>query len=167
MALTLRFEDALLFATQLHAKQWRKGTSIPYVAHLLAVTSLVLENGGEEDQAIAALLHDAIEDCKVTKPLIAEMFGDDVASLVGEVIVHGDDQRFAADQALEAQNTSVRPDACPGRPRLKHHDPPDQRAEQPGEEQRERDGGYGRFPSRVNCRRYCRPRRSPRPWRRA
>ena len=62
MALTSRFEDALLFATQLHAKQWRKGTSIPYVAHLLAVTSLVLENGGGEDEAIAALLHDAIED---------------------------------------------------------------------------------------------------------
>ncbi len=62
MALTSRFEDALLFATQLHAKQWRKGTSIPYVAHLLAVTSIVLEHGGDEDEAIAALLHDAIED---------------------------------------------------------------------------------------------------------
>ncbi len=60
MALTSRFEEALTFATQLHAKQLRKGTTIPYVAHLLAVTALVLENGGDEDEAIAALLHDAM-----------------------------------------------------------------------------------------------------------
>src|SRR6266581_256420 len=52
MALTSRFEEALTFATQLHAKQLRKGTTIPYVAHLLAVTALVLENGGDEDEAI-------------------------------------------------------------------------------------------------------------------
>ena len=62
MAFTHRFEDALVLAHQLHAKQTRKGTSIPYVGHLLAVTSLVIENGGTEDEAIAALLHDAIED---------------------------------------------------------------------------------------------------------
>jgi (p)ppGpp synthase/HD superfamily hydrolase len=58
--LTERFEDALRFAAHLHARQKRKGTSVPYVAHLLSVTSLVLENGGDEDQAIAALLHDAV-----------------------------------------------------------------------------------------------------------
>jgi len=52
----------LLFATTLHSTQWRKGTGIPYVAHLLAVTLIVLENGGNEDEAIAGLLHDAIED---------------------------------------------------------------------------------------------------------
>jgi (p)ppGpp synthase/HD superfamily hydrolase len=60
--LTTRFEDALVYATQLHAQQRRKGTSIPYVSHLLAVSSLVLEAGGDEDEAIAALLHDGPED---------------------------------------------------------------------------------------------------------
>ena len=56
MKLSYRFEDALLMATRLHANQKRKGTDIPYVSHLLAVASLVLEEGGTKDQAIAALL---------------------------------------------------------------------------------------------------------------
>jgi (p)ppGpp synthase/HD superfamily hydrolase len=60
--LTDRFGEALAFAFGLHRDQYRKGTSVPYVSHLLAVTALVLENGGGEDEAIAALLHDAIED---------------------------------------------------------------------------------------------------------
>ena len=55
---TERFEKALLYATQLHARQVRKGTAIPYVAHLLAVAAIVLEDGGSEDEAIAALLYD-------------------------------------------------------------------------------------------------------------
>lgn len=62
MKLTNRFNDALVFAAQLHAGQVRKGTDIPYIAHLLAVASIALENGADEDEAIAALLHDAIED---------------------------------------------------------------------------------------------------------
>ena len=62
MPLSPRFEDALVFATRLHATQVRKGTQVPYVAHLLAVAALVLEQGGDEDTAIAALLHDAVED---------------------------------------------------------------------------------------------------------
>jgi GTP pyrophosphokinase len=57
-----RFVKALELAAQLHADQKRKGTSVPYLAHLLGVTSIVLEDGGDEDQAIAALLHDSIED---------------------------------------------------------------------------------------------------------
>jgi len=57
-----RFRAALAFASAAHEGQRRKGTDIPYVAHLLAVTAIVLEHGGDEDQAIAALLHDAIED---------------------------------------------------------------------------------------------------------
>jgi (p)ppGpp synthase/HD superfamily hydrolase len=57
-----RYPDALLFATRLHDGQSRKGTSIVYLSHLLAVSSLVLENGGDEPEAIAALLHDALED---------------------------------------------------------------------------------------------------------
>ncbi|MBI4877103.1 MAG: HD domain-containing protein [Acidobacteria bacterium] len=59
---TSRFEEALSFAARLHRAQSRKGRSVPYVSHLLGVASLVIEDGGAEDQAIAALLHDAIED---------------------------------------------------------------------------------------------------------
>jgi len=59
---TARFDDALAFASNLHRAQCRKGTLIPYISHLLAVTALVMEDGGSEDEAIAALLHDAIED---------------------------------------------------------------------------------------------------------
>ena len=60
--LTSQFEDALVFATQLHAGQVRKETEVPYVAHLLSVAALVIEAGGDEDEVIAALLHDAVED---------------------------------------------------------------------------------------------------------
>src|SRR5262249_23615650 len=52
----------LIFAHHLHATQKRKGTAIPYMAHLLSVAALVLEDGGAEDEAIAALLHDAVGD---------------------------------------------------------------------------------------------------------
>src|SRR6266480_7081738 len=84
MALTSRFEEAITFATQLHAKQLRKGTTIPYIAHLLAVTALVLENGGSEDEAIAALLHDAIEDQggAATREEIRRRFGNMVVAIV-------------------------------------------------------------------------------------
>lgn len=57
-----RFNDALVYAHNLHRHQPRKGRDIPYIGHLLGVASLVLENGGDEDMAIAALLHDAVED---------------------------------------------------------------------------------------------------------
>ena len=82
--LTERFEEALGYAAHLHALQKRKGTSIPYVAHLLSVTSLVLENGGDEDQAIAALLHDAVEDQGGLPTLqeIRRLFGERVARIV-------------------------------------------------------------------------------------
>ncbi len=79
-----RFKDALEFATSVHAGQVRKGTSIPYVAHLLAVCSLVLTNGGSEEQAIAALLHDCLEDHpeKVSTAEIEQRFGRRVMELV-------------------------------------------------------------------------------------
>lgn len=82
--LTPRFEEALVFATQLHARQIRKGSQTPYVAHLLGVTALVLENGGDEDTAIAALLHDAVEDQGGLKTLneIRQRFGTRVADIV-------------------------------------------------------------------------------------
>ncbi len=60
--LSSRFGRAFAYAGRLHAAQTRKGTDTPYLAHLLGVASLVLEDGGSEDEAIAALLHDAIED---------------------------------------------------------------------------------------------------------
>ena len=62
MYLTDKFDQALQFTHTLHRKQKRKGTDTPYISHLLGVCSLVLEHGGDEDQAIAALLHDAVED---------------------------------------------------------------------------------------------------------
>src|SRR5438105_14356845 len=84
MALTARFEEALIFSTQLHASQSRKGSATPYIAHLLAVTSLVLENGGNEDEAIAALLHDAIEDQggASTREEIRRRFGNTAVAIV-------------------------------------------------------------------------------------
>ena len=60
--LSPEFGDALSFAARLHRGQPRKGTSIPYISHLMAVSGLVLEFGGTETEAIAGLLHDAIED---------------------------------------------------------------------------------------------------------
>ena len=62
MQLTARFTEALTFAAMLHGDQCRKGTGIPYLSHLLAVAAAVLENGGSEDEAVAALLHDSVED---------------------------------------------------------------------------------------------------------
>ena len=84
MALSARFEDALVFAARLHSTQVRKGTQVPYVAHLLAVAGLVLEHGGDEDTAIAALLHDAVEDQggAATREAIRARFGDHVTAIV-------------------------------------------------------------------------------------
>jgi (p)ppGpp synthase/HD superfamily hydrolase len=84
MRLTSRFESALLYAAQLHAAQTRKASNVPYIGHLLAVASLVIEHGGDEDEAIAALLHDAIEDQggAPTRAAIVERFGPRVAEIV-------------------------------------------------------------------------------------
>lgn len=79
--LTRRFYLALQFASELHYRDHRKGTTIPYVAHLMSVCALVLEAGGDEDQAIAALLHDAVEKHGGLSTLstIRELFGNRVA----------------------------------------------------------------------------------------
>ncbi|MGI1661346.1 HD domain-containing protein [Palleronia sp. KMU-117] len=84
MMLTDRFGEALVFAEKSHREQVRKDTDIPYVAHLLAVASIVLEHGGDEDQAIAALLHDAVEDQggDVMGLEIRDRFGERVYSIV-------------------------------------------------------------------------------------
>jgi len=82
--ITYRFEEALRYTYQLHAGQVRKGTRIPYFSHLMAVSALVLEDGGDEDQAIAALLHDAVEDQggMATWQEIHRRFGERVAIMV-------------------------------------------------------------------------------------
>lgn len=82
--LTKRFDAAFLLAHELHGTQGRKGTTRPYIAHLMGVTAIVLTHGGDEDQAIAALLHDAVEDCGGAPMLarIREQFGERVARIV-------------------------------------------------------------------------------------
>jgi (p)ppGpp synthase/HD superfamily hydrolase len=82
--LTERFTQALALACELHRTQERKGTGIPYVAHLLATASIALEHGASEDEAIAALLHDAVEDQggAETAKLVREQFGDAVGDIV-------------------------------------------------------------------------------------
>ena len=84
MPVTDRFADAVRYALAVHGADRRKGTSIPYVAHLLGVASLVLEHGGDEDQAIAALLHDTAEDHGGEARLahVAAAFGDGVRMIV-------------------------------------------------------------------------------------
>lgn len=85
-----RFEAALTFATRLHACQVRKETDIPYISHLIAVASIVLEHGGDRDEAVAALLHDAIEDqgehheggVEKLRDAIRRQFGDRVLEIV-------------------------------------------------------------------------------------
>ena len=84
--LTERFVEALQYASELHRTQTRKGGDIPYLGHLLSVSSLVVEGGGTETQAIAALLHDAVED-QGGAPVLAEIerrFGPEVARIVDE-----------------------------------------------------------------------------------
>lgn len=84
MELSTRFDEALVFASRLHARQTRKGSGTPYISHLLSVAALVLENGGDENEAIAALLHDAIEDQggDTTRQEIRLRFGETVVAIV-------------------------------------------------------------------------------------
>jgi len=81
--MTAAFDEA----RRLHGDDTRKGSEVPYLAHLLSVSALVLERGGDEDQAIAALLHDTAEDHGGEAQLagIAERYGDDVAGIVRDL----------------------------------------------------------------------------------
>jgi len=85
-ALSSRYADAVAYAADVHAGQARKGTGVPYIAHLLGVSSLVLEAGGDEDLAIAALLHDSAEDHggEVRLVDVERRFGSRVAGIVRE-----------------------------------------------------------------------------------
>lgn len=82
--LTDRYRDALGFAFDLHRSQARKASGVPYVAHVIGVSSLVMEYGGDEDEAIGGLLHDAVEDQGGAPMLetIRRRFGDSVAEIV-------------------------------------------------------------------------------------
>jgi GTP pyrophosphokinase len=84
MILSKRFLDAVEYAFYLHAGHMRKGTKTPYFSHLMGVSSLVMEHGGTEDEAIAALLHDAVEDQggQDTLNAISVLFGPKVATIV-------------------------------------------------------------------------------------
>ncbi len=89
MALSKKFDEALSFAAEIHRLQTRKGAETPYIGHLLSVAGLVLEHGGNESQAIAALLHDAIEDqadayggAEALALNIQDKFGADVRAIV-------------------------------------------------------------------------------------
>src|SRR5262249_30630970 len=77
-----RFSEAVRWAAMLHADQVRKGTRIAYVSHLLGVASLVLEDAGTEEEAIAAMLHDAIEDLGTPEAEIRARFGQPIADIV-------------------------------------------------------------------------------------
>ncbi len=84
METTGRLPEAFAFTIKIHTGQLRKGTAVPYFAHLLGVCALVITDGGDEDEAIAALLHDAVEDQGGLETLneIRRRFGDRVADIV-------------------------------------------------------------------------------------
>src|SRR5918999_200866 len=82
--LSVRFDEAFRYAHDVHGAQTRKGTGSPYIGHLMGVSSIVLDDGGSEDEAIGALLHDAAEDHGGRARLedIRNRFGDAVARIV-------------------------------------------------------------------------------------
>ena len=84
MKLSPKFEEALVYATRIHGGQLRKKTKIPYIGHLLGVTAIALEYGANETEAIAALLHDAVEDCGGAERQreIEKKFGKEVGEIV-------------------------------------------------------------------------------------
>jgi len=105
-----KFEAALVYAARLHRDQTRKGSGIPYVNHLLAVAAIVGENGGTEEEVIAALLHDAPEDHGGRARLeeIRERFGDDVAEIVASCTDTYEDPKPAWQPRKEAYVAHVR-----------------------------------------------------------
>jgi len=113
--LTDRFDRALHLASEHHRAQLRKGTEIPYLSHLLGVTSLVLEMGGSEDEAIAALLHDAVEDGG-GEPMLERIraeYGEDVARIVranSDTMVEPKPPWLARKQEYVASIAGKRPD---------------------------------------------------------
>ena len=99
MKLGSRYDQAFLFASSSHRDQTRKSGDVPYLSHVLRVSGLVLEYGGTEDEAIAALLHDVAEDCggRATLARISAKFGEAPAAMVAEV-----SDSLAEDPSLKA-----------------------------------------------------------------
>jgi (p)ppGpp synthase/HD superfamily hydrolase len=93
--LTRRFDEAFAYAHETHAGHTRKGSGVPYIGHLMGVASIVIDDGGTEDEAIAALLHDAAEDCGGRPRLedIRTRFGDTVARIVEDCTDSWDDPK--------------------------------------------------------------------------
>jgi (p)ppGpp synthase/HD superfamily hydrolase len=100
-----RLGRALEFAAERHGGQARKGTEIPYVSHLLHVAGFVLEHGGDVDQAMAALLHDVVEDCGVRPAELESYFGARVARIVVECtdLLDGDTPEAKSDWLTRKQ----------------------------------------------------------------
>ena len=107
MRLSRQFEKALVYATRIHGGKLRKKTRIPYIAHILGVTAIAMEYGANETEAIAALLHDAVEDCGGAKRLrdIERKFGKKVARIVEGCT--DTDSRYAAAPEPAARATST------------------------------------------------------------
>jgi (p)ppGpp synthase/HD superfamily hydrolase len=98
-----RLASAFAFAAEQHKLQVRKGTTIPYVTHLMSVASLVGEHGGSEDEMIAALLHDVVEDTLTTRERIDELFGPEIAHVVEGVTKIGAIP-FSSSEERQAEN---------------------------------------------------------------
>jgi (p)ppGpp synthase/HD superfamily hydrolase len=102
MGLSPRFEDALVFAAQLHAAQTRKGTTIPYVAHLLGTATIALEHGATDKEAIGALLHDAVEDVEGDPQRVKAEIRKRYGAAVLEIVCGCSDTGKEAKAAVEA-----------------------------------------------------------------
>ena len=111
-----RFEAAVAYAAELHRTQFRKATRVPYLAHLLAVAALVLEQDGDEDEAIAGLLHDAVEDQggAATLEAIRAQFGAPVASIVAGCTETDQDPKPPWQERKEAYLEHLRHETAPG-----------------------------------------------------
>lgn len=85
MSYSKKFVEAFTFAERAHRDQLRKGTDVPYITHPMAVASIVAEYGGDEEQVIAALLHDVVEDTPTTVAEVSDRFGERVARIVADL----------------------------------------------------------------------------------
>ncbi len=118
MPLSERFQQALAYAAQLHASQVRKASQTPYVAHLLITTGIVIEYGGSEEEAIAALLHDALEDQPKdgqTREEIEILFGSQVLAIVeacSDTQIHPKPPWRARKEAFIESVGTTSPSAC-------------------------------------------------------
>jgi len=100
--LSMRFEQACLWAMSIHRNDFRKGTTIPYVSHLFGTCALVLADGGDEDEAIAAMLHDSVEDHPeaISIGQIAATYGVNVAEIVSACTAPEEDPFMGTDSGM-------------------------------------------------------------------